>query len=346
MQTTVAQDAKTAISERARKSTRSSLLAIAVLALVIFAIPVFVGDSPYLMQEAVTTLFFAALAQSLNLVMGFAGVVSFAQAAFYGIGAYTSALIALHFGVGFWGGFVAALLMTFTLAIVLGLPTLRLGGPYLAIATIGLQVIIQSVLLRWTSLTNGPAGINNIVAPTLFGIQIRQGVSYYLMVAVWLLAIIVLLYRISRTRLGYELLATREAEGAALAIGVPVSRLRIAIFALSAALAGGTGSLYAHYIGSIDPYVFDLTLSATVLVMVLLGGRASIIGVTIGAAILTLLPEYLQAVSNYRMVLYGAGMVILTLFFPKGLAGLAILRRSIGRGTRTEPGGGVAGVDA
>jgi len=319
------------IPHRASRSSRPRLRApldqqaigLLVVACILFVVPVLFGRSPYFMQLGVTTCLFAALAESLNLITGMTGPVSFAHAAFYAIGAYASALLALRLGLGFWGGFIGALVLTAALGLLLGLPTLRLGGSYLAIATIGLQVIVQGVLLQWVGLTNGPTGITNIMKPTLFGWSIEQGVPYYLFVAAWLCLILLLLHRITRSRLGYELLAIREDERAALAIGVPVSRLRVAMFTLAAALAGGTGSLYAHYIGSIDPYVFDLTLSATVLVTVLLGGRGSIIGVLVSAALLTLLPEYLQVLSNYRIVLYGAGMLLLTLFFPKGLAGLS-----------------------
>jgi len=332
---------------RPRSRLDQQAIGLLVVVCAIFVMPLFFGRSPYFMQLGVTVCLFAALAESLNLITGMTGPVSFAHAAFYGIGAYTSALVALHLGVGFWGGFVAALVLTFALGLLLGLPTLRLGGAYLAIATIGLQVIVQGVLLQWVGLTNGPTGINNIVRPTLFGLSIVQGVPYYFLAATWLCIIMLLLHRISRSRLGYELLAIREDERAALAIGVPVARLRIAMFSLAAALAGGTGSLYAHYIGSIDPYVFDLTLSATVVVMVLLGGRGSIIGVLVAATLLTLLPEYLQALSNYRIVLYGAAMLLLTLFFPKGLAGLSPSRWLVRQADQPPlPEGGGGGLDA
>jgi len=285
-------------------------------------IPRVVGNDTYAAHVINTAMIYAALALSLDLIIGFAGQMSFSHAAFYGIGAYTAGILATRFHLAFWGTLPAALCVTGLTGLAVGLPVLRLRGAFLAIATMGVQLIVGTVLLKWVGLTRGPAGIFGIPAPRLFGATIEGPQAYYYVVAGWLLLHLLLLYRIRVSRMGYELLAIREDEDAARAMGTDATRLKLLAFVVGTALAGGTGAVYAHYLHSIDPSPFDMNLSATLLVMVLLGGRGMIWGGLLGAFLLTLLPEWMRFLLEFRIMIYGAIMILLVMFMPRGLLGL------------------------
>jgi ABC-type branched-subunit amino acid transport system permease subunit len=300
------------------------------LGLLVFAavvVPLVWGNDPYTMTIAVVVCFNVALAQSLNLVTGFAGAVALCQASLYGIGAYVAGLLTVNSGVNPWLALVAATLAAAVAGGLLGLVTVRISGAYFTIATIGLQQIVQAILVKWHSLTGGTQGVVGILPPTLFGKQLEPGTSFYLLALAWVVVVVVIVLRIRASRLGAELVAVREDEDAARAAGVRTVLLRVICFVVGAAMAGLTGALYGYYQSTIDPSVFGLTLSATVLVMVILGGRASVIGVTIAAIMLTVLPEELQALQNYRLVVYGAVLIALVVFLPHGLVGLDLRLR-------------------
>lgn len=319
---------------RSPAAPASQCWGILALAAAVVAVPLAVGGDPYWAHLINSALMVAALATSLDLITGYAGQVSFSHAAFYAVGAYTAGVLSTRLGLGFWVTLPAAIVMTGLIGFTVALPVLRLRGSFLAIATMGVQLIIGTILLKWIAVTRGPMGITEIPEPVFFGITLGKGLAYYPITVGWLLFHLLLLYRLSRSRTGYELLAIREDEDAARAMGVDSAKLKLIAFTVGTALAGGTGAIYAHYMHSIDPAPFDINLSSTLLVMLLLGGRGAIWGGTIGAVLLTLLPEWLRFLQDYRMMIYGTVMILLVLFMPKGLLGLAASVTARIRGAR------------
>lgn len=295
---------------------------VVLLVLAAFAVPGLWGDDAYTMTVATLVCLNVALAQSLNLVTGFAGAIALGQASLYGIGAYVAGLLTTRAGVDPWIGLVAAAAAAATAGALLGLVTIRISGAYFTIATIGLQQIFQAILVKWDSMTGGTQGVVGIPSPSLFGKVLEPGVGFYLLALAWAAIAVVVVLRVRASRLGAELVAVREDEAAAQAAGVRTTRLRVLVFTMGAGIAGLTGSIYGAYQSTIDPSVFGLTLSATVLVMVILGGRASVVGVTLAAIVLTVLPEELQSLQDYRLVVYGLVLIALVVFLPTGLSGL------------------------
>lgn len=295
------------------------ILLIITIMLLFLIIPVFLPS--YLLTIAILVLIAMGLASSLNLTVGFTGQISFAHAAFYGIGAYASSLLSLHFNANYLYSMLFATIFTGIIGIILGLPCLRLRGHYLAIATIGFQQIIYILMIQWYSLTNGPSGLKGIPRPSLFGIRFNDLAMYYLgFILVGLILLVVL--GIMRSPLGLQMIAVREDEVAAQASGVNTTMIKLISFSVSSAMAGALGSYYAHFMGTIDPTVFSITLSVTILAMILGGGIGTITGPLIGAFVLQVLPEVLRTFSEYRMVVYGLVLILIILFMPDGIMGL------------------------
>jgi branched-chain amino acid transport system permease protein len=260
----------------------------------------------------------AMLAVSLNLIFGLAGQPFFAQGAFYGIGAYTSAILAARYGWSFWAAMAAAGTVTSMFAVAIG-PVLRLQGPYFAIATIGVQQMFGAVLLVWTPVTGGPSGITGVPLPWLLWIEIQDLPQFYYLMLVIVLLMTLLSLGIVRSGLGLEMRAVRDDETAARAIGVNSTLVKLIAFAIGAFLAGVAGSFYAGYIGSIDPSTFNIGVSATTIVMVLVGGMGSVFGSIFGALVLTFLPEMLRTAEAFRLIAYGLLLILIILFLPNGV---------------------------
>ncbi len=281
-----------------------------------------VVGSIYQITILISALIYVMLALGLNIVVGLAGQLVLGYAAFYAIGAYAYGLLYTYFGLGFWaclpvGGFLA---VVFGLA--LGFPTLRLRGDYLAIVTLGFGEITRLVLLNWVSVTRGSFGLSNIPKPTLFGheFNIQDGTVflYYLCILAVIITIVII-SRLKNSRIGLALQALREDEIASEAMGLNLTNVKLSAFALSSAWAGFAGVLFAAKTSFVNPASFGFMESAMILSMVVLGGMGSIAGVTLGALILILVPEYLRAFSDYRMLLFGAVMVLMMIFRPQGL---------------------------
>lgn len=278
--------------------------------------------SPYSVHIGILVLISVGLATSLNLVSGYAGQISFATGAFWGIGAYTAAILATRAGMGFWLTLPMAVLVSGLIGLLLGLPCLRLKGHYLGIATIGFQEGTIIIFLQWVDLTRGPMGISGIPKPHLPGIDFETLFpNYYLGLALVALCVLIT-RRLVESGLGLQMMAVREDETPARSVGIHTTFVKLVAFTVSSAMAGGLGAFYAHYVGSIDPSVFGITLSATVLVMVLAGGWGTLLGPILGAVVLTLLPEWLRAFQEYRMALYGVALIFIIFFMPRGLLGL------------------------
>ncbi len=274
----------------------------------------------YLLHLAVLAGIYIILAVSLNLIIGYAGQVSLGHAAFYGIGAYASALAALHWHFPFPLAALSGLLAAGACGMALGLPTLRLKEDYLAIVTLGFGVIMDLVFLN-LDITGGPDGLAGIPSPVFGGLSFRPAGLYLIVVAVAVALVLTLTWRLVGSYHGWALRAIRDHEITAQVMGINTPAYKVVIFTLAAALAGLAGSLYAHYITFINPETFGLHTSILILAMVVLGGMGSIAGSVAGAVILTALPELLREFRSYQDLVYGALLVGLLILRPEGLLG-------------------------
>jgi branched-chain amino acid transport system permease protein len=301
-------------------------LGVALLLLVAAGGPAASGE-PYVVHLMILGSLAAMLAVGLNVALGFAGLFSFAQGAFYGIGAYVSALLVLGGTVGFWTGFLLAGAAAGVAGFVLGLFTIRLGGHYLAIATFAFQEIVVLVIRNWDSVTKGTAGITGVPGPPplslpgLPPVTFVSELSYYYLVLAVLVVVVAVTWRMQRSQLGLELLAIREDETAARAVGVRALRLKVFAFTVSAIYAGLAGSLFAHYVKNVSPESFMVATSFSVLVSVLVGGIGTTLGPVLGGIALTFLPEYLRAFHAYRFTIYGGLIIVVIIAMPTGVAG-------------------------
>ncbi len=274
----------------------------------------------YLISIAVFVGIWITLALSLNILTGYAGQVSLGHAAFFGIGAYTSAVLAVRYGMPFWIDFLAAILVTGLAGGILGLPSLRVRHDFLVLATMGINFVVVAVF-KYVDFFGGAMGLVNIPAPTLFGITFRGGAPY--LALVWAFALFTLLvsWYVSKTWAGMAFHTIRIDEDAAAAVGVSQVRFKIYAFIISAALAGGAGSLYGHFIGSVFPDTFVFVESIAILSMIIFGGMGTLRGPIVGAVILRVAPEMLRFIQDYRFTLYGALLVLMMLFQPMGILG-------------------------
>ncbi len=279
-------------------------------------------SSMYQTNIMISALLYVMLALGLNIVVGIAGQLVLGYVAFYAVGAYTYALLNQFLGMGFWvclplGGFVAVLF-----GLALGFPVLRLRGDYLAIVTLGFGEMVRIFLQNWSDITGGPRGISNIPPPSFFGMEMDLPMTttyIYYLVLIAVLITIVIISRIKNSRVGLALQALREDEIAAQAMGIDITKVKLSAFALGSCWAGFAGVIFASKTSFINPASFTFMESAMILSMVVLGGMGSISGVIMAALILILVPEYLRAFSEYRLLIFGAIMVLMMIFRPQGL---------------------------
>ena len=274
----------------------------------------------YLLHLAILAGIYIILTVSINLIIGYDGQVSLGQAAFYGIGAYTSALMSLNWHLPFPLAALSAILVAGACGLALGLPTLRLKEDYLAIVTLGFGVIVDLVFLN-LEITGGPDGLAGIPSPRFLGISFPPAAFYLVLVFVAVLLVLVFTYRLVNSYHGRALRAIRDHEVTAQVMGINTPAYKIIIFTLAAGLAGLAGSLYAHYITFINPETFGLHTSILILTMAVLGGMGSMAGSVLGAVILTALPEALRQFQAYQDLVYGALLVGLLIWRPEGILG-------------------------
>lgn len=288
----------------------------------------------YLISLAVFAGIWVVLALSLNILMGYAGQVSLGQAAFFGIGAYTSGILALKFDQPFAVGFVAAIVLTGLVGAFLGLPSLRVRHDFLVLATMGVNFVVVAIF-KYVDFFGGALGLIDIPTPRFFGIT--NEIPYLIFVWLYVAVAILISWYISKTWTGLALNAVRINEEAAAAVGVSVPRFKIYAFIISAALAGGAGSLYAHYLKSLFPDNFHFIESIVILSMVVVGGVGTLRGPILGAIVLRALPELLRDLHDYRFAMYGGLIVLMMLFQPMGLLGdESTLMRALRRATKRE----------
>ncbi|MYL82813.1 branched-chain amino acid ABC transporter permease [Desulfovibrio aerotolerans] len=263
----------------------------------------------------------AVIAVGLNLLMGYAGQVSLGHAAFYGLGAYATAIATTRFGLPIPVGMAAGVTLAAAVAWIVAAPTLRLKGNYLAMATLGFGIIISIVFNEAVDLTGGPSGYVGIPRLALFGYTFESDRSYYTLMAVVLALVVLVALHLMKSRTGRALRALHVSEKAASSLGIDIAAHKRFVFVLSAALAGLAGVLYAHYLSFIAPASFGFSFSVQLVVMVVLGGMASVWGSVAGAFFLTALPEALREFEDIDILVYGAILVLTIMFLPDGLAG-------------------------
>ncbi len=270
---------------------------------------------------------FSLVSIGLSMLMGYAGQISMAQAAFFGIGAYTSGILTSHFGVNPWAAMPVGILASSLVAWLIGIPALRLKGHYLAMATLGFGVIVTIILNEEVEWTGGPSGMGDIPSLSLAGVKITSEMGYYYLVWSMVFLALIFCFHILHSRVGRALRAIHEEEMAAEAMGVPTARFKLQVFVLGAAFAALAGSLYTHYVTFLNPASFNLMWSIRFLLMVMVGGMQSLWGALLGTVLMTFVGnEWLHVFADFEILAYGAILLIVALFLPKGLVSLKSLR--------------------
>jgi branched-chain amino acid transport system permease protein len=280
----------------------------------------------YLLHVATVILLYAGVVASLNLLIGHAGILSFAHASFYGIGAYVTAMLTVYAGWDWLPAAAAAVVATAAIAFLCGVPTLRLGGDYFILALFGFQLIVVDVILNLDDVTNGPFGIRGIPRPSLDDYRLTSGWPFLIGTAVLTGVIFLIVRRIVTSPLGGKLHAIRDDETVAAALGINVARTRIMIFTVAAALAALIGAMTAFYFRFVEANAFNSEFMILLLAMAFVGGTKSFWGALVGPAILVLFPEIFRFIgpvgvdlAKVQQGLYGLLLVLLMLFRPQGL---------------------------
>ncbi len=295
----------------------------------------------YVVDVATTVLIYVMLGWGLNIVVGLAGLLDLGYVAFYAVGAYSYALLAINFNLSFWECLPLAGVFAGFMGVLLGFPVLRLRGDYLAIVTLGFGEIVRIILTNWQTLTGGPNGISGIPRPTFFGAPLTAnpdegvtafhqlfGLEYsaihrviFLYFLILLLALVTNLFtlRIRRLPIGRAWEALREDEIACRALGISPRNTKLTAFGIGAMFGGFAGAFFATRQGFISPESFTFIESATIVAIVVLGGMGSQMGVVLAAAVLVLLPEFGREFAQYRMLVFGAAMVLIVIWRPQGL---------------------------
>ena len=283
-------------------------------------LPFFIANN-YVFHILVLAGIYMVLSMSLNLLIGYTGLFSLGHAAFYGTGAYASALLSLDFGLPFPVAFLASGLLTAVFGVAVAFPALRLKTIFLAIATLGLNEIVRLFLTNLDDVTGGPAGLPGIPLPDLWLVRLEQPSDFYLAAIVFVAAAYWVLSNLLLKRHGRALKAIRDDEIAARAVGVNITSYKVAIFGISAFFAGLAGSFFAHYITYISPDSFGLSESFAIIAMVALGGMGDLRGSLIGAFLLCVIPEIFRSLHDFRELIYGFTIVLIVRMLPAGIAG-------------------------
>jgi ABC-type branched-subunit amino acid transport system permease subunit len=295
-------------------------LAAIALALALAAVP-FLATSNYIIGIAVSACIFTVAASALNLVYGFAGLLSFAQLGFWGIGGYATALTVMTFGGDFWQGLAFAGLVNAALALAVGYPALRTGRHAFVIVTLAFALLTTLIARDWVSLTRGPLGIPGLPAPTVLGFAFDTTACFYWIALAFALLAHAFLYALVTSRIGRTLTAIKQNEPLASAQGIAPMPYKLAAFAIGAAITGVAGGIYTFYLKIIDPSFLDFYYMQTFLIMVIIGGAGSFWGVVAAGIAMAALPEILRFSQDLRMIIYGAVLLVAMLAMPGGVAG-------------------------
>ncbi|SFL93970.1 branched-chain amino acid ABC transporter permease [Variovorax sp. OV329] len=288
-------------------------------------LPLVVRDQ-YLLHIAIMVLFYAVLASSLNLVVGYVGEFSLGHTAFLGTGAYAAAILSTQYGWPMWATVPVAGLMAALVGVVIGAITLRLQGPFFVIVTLSFAEVLRLVADNWIGLTNGPMGIAGVPQPALLGDAGNLGAKQFYYAVAWVLLALTLYlsFRFVHSNAGRAAVAVRENRYVAQSIGIrPLSYSMLALV-LGALLSGMAGGFYAHYISFVGPEVFRFAFMVSMIIMVLIGGKGTLVGPLIGALLVTFLEEYLREAKELRLSIFGLAVIAIVLFLPRGLMGFVV----------------------
>jgi branched-chain amino acid transport system permease protein len=291
--------------------------------LALLAVPLVVRDEYYLHLFIVSAIF-VVVALGLNLIVGYVGQLSLAHAAFFALGAYVSALLFLKVKWSMWIGLPAAAILTAVTAFALGWVILRVRGHRFVIITVAFAEIMKLVATNWVDLTRGFMGLPGLQIPALYvpgigSIDVSSKERFYYVVLLAAVLSFWLCAKIVRSSIGRAFALVRENEVLAESLGISAFRYCMIAFVIGAALAGAAGALYGHYVGFVSPDLFNFSYITIMLIMVILGGKGTLIGPALGAVIFTFLPELLREASHYRMVIFATILVVATLFMPRGI---------------------------
>ncbi len=298
----------------------------------------------YLVHVLVLAGIYVIMAVGLNLLMGYAGQVSLGHAGFYGLGAYVSAVLSVRYGLSPWLGMPLAAAATGALAYVLGIPTLRLKSYYLAMATLGIGVVLHLAFVQLHGLTGGSSGLPGILPWDVGPLRFTTATRHYFLVWAFAAAALWVARNLVNSRVGRVLRALGESPVAAEAMGVDTAAEKRRVFVLSAVYASVAGSLYAHYITVISPEIFSFLFSVVLVLMVAMGGIGLYWGAVVGALLLTILPEALRQFGDWELPLYGLALILVMLFLPRGIAGLLTRGRAPAAATPAALAAGAAPV--
>jgi branched-chain amino acid transport system permease protein len=296
------------------------------LVLVVAASAPFWVWNPYHLHTLIMAGIFAVLALSLNLLLGYTGQLSLGHAAFFGIGAYASALLTVKLEWSAWIGLLAAVVLPALTGWGIGRLALKLRGAYFVLLTISFAGVVSLVSVNWMDLTNGPLGIPGVPAlavtlPGLPELSLRSKPAFFYVVLIAVVVAYLLCRRLIASRIGRALVALRENETLAESVGIDGTHYLVVAAVLSAGMAGAAGGLYAHYTRFVSPEVFLFTYTVTMVIMVVAGGKGTLSGPIVGAVIFTVLPETLRALTSWQwqMLLYGVLLIATLFFMPRGI---------------------------
>ena len=316
------------VAEMKIKGTGKKLI-VAATGAVLLALPLLVSNNYYLHVINLAGIY-TLIVIGLNLLAGYTGQVSMGQAGFFALGTYTAGLLAINLHVPFWAAALAAIMACAVCGAVIAIPAMRLSGPYLVLATVGFGEIIRLILLNWTPVTRGAAGLTGIPLPKFFAWRLSSEPQFYYLIFSVVLLGTYIAYRLAHSKVGRTFAAIREDELAAEAMGVHVNRYKCAAFILSAVYAGVAGALYGVFSGVASPDNFTFDDSVAFLCMSVIGGSRTIVGAIVGSFVLTGMSEALRALQAYRLILYGGILIFTVIYMPQGLVGLvATVRKAV-----------------
>lgn len=309
--------------------TRYKLSNLVLLVLFVLSLPFFFGKSPYLIHICIMSCLYIIMAIGLNFCLGSANMTHFATSAFFGMGAYSSALLSIHLHTGFWVNIFVASALAGIFGALLAIPIIKTKTYYLALISMAFGLIFFQFITT-VKFTGGPAGLSGVPRPSLFGYDFMKGptvlgmalpfqTNYFYIIIVFTILIFILARRVMKSWMGLTLNYIREDEIATSCQGITVSFPKIFAFALNAILTGFAGTFYAHYITYVGPPDADIMISVVLVIIVILGGMDNLSGIAFSAALLTILPEKFRAFQDYRLLIYGIIVLLMLLFRPSGL---------------------------
>lgn len=319
--------------KRGSRGRRKVALVAALLA-VLLAIPLVA--SAYYTSLLIVIAIYSILTVGLCMLMGYAGQVSLGHAAFYGIGAFCSAILTATYGVNPWLAMILAAALSGAVAFVMAFPIFRLRGNYLAMATLGFGIIVYILFVELKGLTGGPSGLPGVPPLSIGPLVLDSDLKFYYLAWAFCLGVLLVSQNVVNSRVGRALRAVHGSEAAALSLGIEVSRLKMKVFVLSAVYASLAGSLYAHYTSFVSPQPFGFMFSVRIVVMAVVGGLASIWGAVFGAATITILGDFLGGFGSMDTVVFGLILILVMVFMPQGLfrGVMDAYARGLGSGVR------------